>query len=320
MGENSKIEWTHHTFNPWRGCTKVSEGCKFCYAEKMSGRNPSTLGVWGSRGLRVPAADSYWRQLAKWNREAERAGERRRVFVASLADIAERDETMPEWSRRIVAEARERLWNEIESCSSLDFLLLTKRPDHLGELLAARWPNSLPPNIWAGTSVENQAAAGERVPHLLSIPAEVRFVSCEPLLGPVDLHAVEMGDGDTLGIGLFSHHHGNGIDLVIAGGESGPKARPMHPAWARSLRDQCVAASVPFFFKQWGEWVPGEIVEQVSGTLPTATWLDDEWDYGRESLAETEGHIDDEPDLYRIGKRSAGRLLDGREWSEVPNV
>ncbi|ETX26430.1 hypothetical protein RISW2_04375 [Roseivivax isoporae LMG 25204] len=150
-----------------------------------------------------------------------------------------------------------------------------------------RWPLS---NVWLGVSAEDQRRADERVPHLLATPAVVRFVSAEPLLGPVGLtrwSGLE-GDGDTMGFGL---------DWVIVGGESGPGARPMHPDWARSLRDQCTAAGVPFFFKQWGAWAPDEI--------------------GPEDIRSVEfppGHVE----YLHVGKRAAGRKLDGRNWDEVP--
>ena len=358
MGENSKIEWTHHTFNPWRGCTKISKGCEQCYAADLSKRNPATLGIWGPRGSRAPAAESYWRQLAKWDREAKAAGERRRVFVASLADIGERDETMPAESRPIVAAARTRLWHAIQACDGLDFLLLTKRPDHLAELLEARFSDGLPDNIWAGTSVEDQAAADLRIPQLLEIPAKVCFLSCEPLLGPVTLRsdwlpevglAVECSvcrkrkkpygrsapmamanglcDQDCPGyfeapragdLWPFESRKDFGfpteaanrltVSWTIVGGESGAHARPMHPDWARSLRDQCVAAGVPFHFKQFGEWAPANAVPREPyplGVHPSQTTT---------KRLNLEGEID----VYRFGKHLAGRLLDGREWNEVP--
>lgn len=143
MAENSKIEWTHHTFNPWRGCTKVSEGCKFCYAETMSGRNPGTLGIWGPRGTRVVAAESYWRQPLKWDKAAEAAGEQHRVFCASLADVFEGPESMPasEWPK--VQAARAQLFGFIEATPHLDWLLLTKRPQNIARFSPNRWGASV---------------------------------------------------------------------------------------------------------------------------------------------------------------------------------
>lgn len=310
MGANTGIEWCHATFNPWRGCTKVSAGCKNCYAETMSGRNPAVLGVWGPRGTRVVAAESYWRQPIKWNAAAAAAGERHRVFCASLADVFEGPETMPasEWPK--VVAARARLFDLISDTPNLDWLLLTKRPQNIMQMLidAGRGFQDLPPWVWIGTSVEDQAAADERIPHLLRVPARVRFLSCEPLLGPVDLR--EWFDA--------GHESGGpagwvgepiGIHWVIVGGESGAGARPMHPEWARSLRDQCVAAGVKFFFKQTGEWVPyghiGSLQDEAA----------DRWDgdWTRCAIRNEHGM-----QFVRVGKHRAGRQLDGRNWDETP--
>jgi protein gp37 len=270
MGANSAIEWTHHTFNPWRGCTRVSAGCKNCYAETMSKRNPGVLGVWGPRGTRVVAAESYWRQPVTWDREAAQAGERRRVFCASLADVFEDDATMPLASREVVWAARERLWALIAQTPNLDWLLLTKRPENILSMIPVPWRfhHGAPHNVWYGTSVEDQATAEYRIPYLLQVPARVRFLSCEPLLGPVDLgrwlpdldRPIDwVPDGDAPpGIydPLTRERYPDPADIelhwVIAGGESGHGARPMHSDWARSLRDQCTAAGVSFFMKQMG--------------------------------------------------------------------
>jgi protein gp37 len=246
MAENSKIQWTDHTFNPWRGCTKVSAGCKNCYAETMSGRNPGTLGVWGPKGTRVVASESYWRQPLKWNREAKAAGERRRVFCASLADVFEGWDTMPAASHDAVMAARKRLGKLINDTPYLDWLLLTKRPENVLALAADMWVRfvrdaPLPVNVWIGTSVENQETADKRIPELLKVPAAVRFLSCEPLLGPIDFFH---GPKDW---GLLT-----GIHWVIVGGESGPGARPCDVNWIRSIVGQCRAAGVEVFVKQLG--------------------------------------------------------------------
>lgn len=306
MGENSKIEWCHHTMNPWRGCTKLTAGCKNCYAATMSKRNPGTLGIWGPRGTRAIAAESYWKLPIKWNTDAAAAGERRRVFCASLADVFEGNETMPQASWAPVAAARSRLFDLIDVTPHLDWLLLTKRPQHIKSMLieAGRGFQDLPPNVWIGTSVENQQTADERIPHLLSIPAHVRFLSCEPLLGPLDLTRYLSGGYVSWQGGKLMPMNVPLKDLhwVIAGGESGngKDIRPMHPDWARSLRDQCVAAGVAFHFKQWGEYAP-----ECQGAIF------DVWD----------GHASafSPPDqVYRIGKAKTGRLLDGRTWDELP--
>lgn len=300
MAENSSIEWTTHTFNPWRGCTKVSPGCAHCYAETLSGRNPGTLGKWGPNGTRVIAAEAQWNLVRKWDREAAIAARRDRVFCASLADVFEGPETMPSGSVTAVHAARARLFNLIAQTPDLTWLLLTKRPHNwrsvlghawnvspthggpAGVDLIADWLEGKPPaNVWMGASVENQDAADERIPHLIATPAAVRLLSCEPLLSPVNLDGWlgEVDGEDESGCPTTAA----GVDWVIVGGESGTKARPMHPNWARWLRDQCQAAGVPFFFKQWGEYAP---------------------------------HRDGF--MQQVGKKKAGRLLDGREWSEVP--
>lgn len=310
MGENTKIEWCAHTFNPWRGCTKVSAGCANCYAEQLSKRNPATLGIWGDNGTRVVAAESYWKQPLKWNREAEKAGERRRVFCASLADVFE--------DRPELLAPRLRLFDLIRCTPCLDWLLLTKRPQNIDRLMLATarivpgcddsqddlliwlscWPGNPPANLWLGVSVENQEQADKRIPELLKIPARVRFLSCEPLLGPVDLQqAIPCGYYCDEAHGHISHSP-SGIHWVIAGGESGPNARPMHPGWARSLRDQCQDWGISFHFKQVGEWFWSEADEQPA--------------YEGAHRYEHGMHF------YRLGKKNAGRLLDGRTWDELP--
>lgn len=256
MAENTNIEWATHTFNCWRGCTKVSAGCANCYAETMSGRNPKTLGVWGPNGTRVVAAEAAWKEPLKWDRKAAEVGERHRVFCASLADVFEK------WPGNVVDshgralfitrdggwthaeddvptitldDVRERLWRLIEKTPNLDWLLLTKRPQNFVRMLPGSWLKSPRPNVWLGTSVEDQAAADARIPRLLDTPAAIRFLSCEPLLGPVDLRV--------------------GIDWVIVGGESGPGARPCNVEWIRSIVAQCKAAGTACFVKQLGAQV-----------------------------------------------------------------
>jgi protein gp37 len=309
MGQDSKIEWTHHTFNPWRGCTKVSPGCVNCYADTLSKRNPGTLGVWGRNGSRVVAGESYWKQPHKWNAAAQAAGERHRVFCASLADVFEGFGSMPNEAAPVVEAARRRLWEVIDATPALDWLLLTKRPENVKWFVPSHWlMDGYPPNVWIGTSVEDQQRADERIPHLLTIPARVRFLSCEPLLGPVDLSAYLTACEWCGGSTYDSHdcYAPTGLDWVIVGGESGHGARPMHPTWARSLRDQCNAATVAYFFKQWGEFRP-----QRDGDVDDATIQPK--DFGSWSF----------PDgsrigLARVGKHAAGRVLDGRTWDEVP--
>lgn len=274
MGQDTKIQWAHHTFNPWRGCTKVSAGCQFCYAERGSKRNPKSLGEWGPRGTRVVAAESYWRQPAAWNKAAANAGERHRVFCASVADVFEGEDTMPasEWPK--IKQARQRLFDLIDATPNLDWLLLTKRPENI-----QRISRGAPANVWFGTSVENQETADARIPHLLQCPAAVRFLSVEPLLGPMVIRSQFLGESSLRDIrhlhatGSPAHvgthagqreysrdfaansdgtEHGPGINWIIVGGESGPSARPCNVAWIRSIIRQCKDAGVACFAKQVG--------------------------------------------------------------------
>lgn len=259
--DNSKIEWTDHTFNPWWGCMKVSAGCKNCYAEALDKRWDG--GNWGPDSNRRPMGENYWKQPLKWDKAAA-AGVRSKVFCASMADVFEGNpDTLPHLQR---------LFFLINQTPNLIWQLLTKRPENIMELVPSWWiKHGFPPNVWIGTSVENQAAADTRIPHLLKVPAAVRFLSCEPLIGPLDLReymtltdnnrwGTELSEkrgwgyddwsGGFAGPGSNIYDPKSGIDWVIAGGESGHGARPAHPDWFRSLRDQCAAAGVPFFFKQ----------------------------------------------------------------------
>lgn len=230
MAENSHIEWTTHTFNPWMGCTKVSDGCKHCYAETLMDKRHNKV-QWGPKGARIRTSESYWRNPIKWNREAEAKGERARVFCASLADVFEGPETMPNDSWPVVEQAREDLFQLIDATPSLDWQILTKRPENIESTMirfGIRWEL---PNIWLGTSIEDHRVLG-RIRDLTLAPAVVHFLSIEPLIGDV---------------GILDLHD---IEWVIVGGESGPGKRPFNCDWARSIRDQCNAANVPFFMKQ----------------------------------------------------------------------
>ena len=231
MAENSKIEWTHNTFNPWWGCVKVSEGCRNCYAETFARR----FGVqWGPLAERRIAGPDTWAATLKWERKAKRDGTRRRVFCASMADVFD--------DRRDLDAARVRLFRLMQDTPHLDWLVLTKRPENVIALIDGVWiDDGFPVNVWLGTTVENQPMADRRIAELLKIPCNRHFLSCEPLLGNVNLMP-------WLGI----PQNNSRVDWVICGGESGPGARPMQTEWARSLRDQCANAGVPFFFKQWG--------------------------------------------------------------------
>ena len=277
MAKNSQIEWTHHTFNPWWGCTKVSPACDNCYAESWSKRTGQDL--WGARKGRRFFGEQHWTEPTKWDREARLLRVRRRVFCASMADVFER--------RAILNAERTRLWKLIEDTPNLDWLLLTKRPQNIPPMTP--WRNDWPRNIWIGTSVENQKMVEQRLPYLLRVPAAVRFLSCEPLLGALNLRP------------WFKRKDYKQIDWVIAGGESGPHSRPMHPDWAIGLLRQCQNASVPFHFKQWGHWAPAELfdrgVESISLALPNERPVR----------------------MVGVGKKLAGRKLGGTTWDRFPH-
>ncbi len=280
MSKDSRIEWTHHTFNPWWGCTKVSPGCKHCYAETWARR----LGqeVWGPQAQRRELTSAYWKQPTAWNAEAARTGKRARVFCASMADVFE--------DRRDLDARREKLWTIIEQTPHLDWLLLTKRPQNVSRL--APWRKRWPDNIWLGATAENQKWLDKRMPALTALDARILFLSCEPMLGPLDLSKwIE---------GARRGEH-RGIHWVIGGGESGHHARPMHPEWLVSLRDQCVTAGINFHFKQWGNWRPVS-ARQVNGYESKVVFLSN----------------GDRITLANVGKKTAGRRLQGRTWDEFP--
>lgn len=268
MAENSKIEWTHHTFNPWWGCEKVSPACQHCYAETWAKRTGSN--IWGKNSPRRFFTDTHWKNPLKWNKQAKAEGTRKRVFCASMADVFE--------DRRDLDESRGRLWELIESTPYLDWLLLTKRANKISAL--APWKKEWPENIWLGTTVENQTYAKRRIPSLLKHKAKIHFLSCEPLLGEIDLTPWA--------------NHSNSLDWIIAGGESGGGARPMDPEWARSLRDQALKMNTPFHFKQWGHWSPFD---------PDNA---DHYKKSRKLIQSASGE-----DMIWLSKGQAGRQLDG---------
>ena len=322
MGQNSAIEWTDHTFNPWWGCEKVSEACRFCYAEAGSKRHGHN--VWGAHAPRRFFGDDHWREPVKWNKKAEKAGKPAFVFCASYADVCELlPEAHPDADKMELE--RNRLRHLIRETPWLTWLLLTKRPQSFG-LLIPPFENFWPPNAWAGVTAENQEQADLRIPELLKVAAPRRFISYEPALGTLDLspwldELVERDNGEP----FYRHsktcqglcdYGCNATALeaadratfhwLICGGESDPshgkRARPMHPAWARAARDQCQAAGVPFFFKQWGDYEPFEFARLKIGA------------------AQIPAHVEfpDGTKTMHVGKKSAGRLLDGREWNEHP--
>lgn len=237
MGKETGISWCHHTMNPWTGCTKVSEGYKFCYAERDTLR--WGLQVFGPKADRQHRAEPYWKQVPKWNREAIEAGERRRVFLMSFGDF---------WEDRPDLEGpRSRSLAIIEECRALDFLVLTKRIEDAPRLLEAagfgHWMrDGWPANVWAMVSAENDARLNQRAEMLLDIPARVRGLSCEPLVG--ELTSL----GKWLATGQFH--------WAIWGGESGAQGRPMHPDWPIHGRVVCREHGVAYWWKQWGKWAP----------------------------------------------------------------
>lgn len=340
MAKNTKIEWCDHSFNPWVGCTKISPGCDNCYAERWACRF-GTVG-WGAKANRRKTSAQNWRQPIQWNRQAEiqfSAWERfqtdnglsddemieqhgfikprhPRVFCGSLCDVF--DNAVPD-------EWRVELFELMSVTPHLDWLLLTKRIGNVMEMLErcaikieshpdwsdegnppyaalrdwlANWflLRRAPKNIWLGATICNQEEADRDIPKLLATPAAVRFVSMEPLLGPVDLAQACAKCRWTDSYGVKCVATPRYLDWVIVGGETGKYARPLHPNWIRSLRDQCQRARIPFFFKQWGEYV--------------------EWD-GSQSPSPS-ARMDDMTPVVWVGKKAAGRLLDGWIWNEVP--
>jgi len=305
----SKIEWTDAVWNLTTGCSKVSAGCAHCYAEREWRRlagNPMTA-YYGRKFNDVACHPERLYQPLRWKKP-------RKIFVNSMSDLFHDD--VPE---KFIAK----VFAIMDLARQHTYMVLTKRPERAAKLLSDEdfqfhvgWfqsqairefglpePEEIGPfpfkNVWIGVSVENQATADERIPLLLQAPAKVRFISAEPLLGPVDL-------SPWLGISRYeegaawARDTGSDLDWVIAGGESGPNARPMHPDWVRSLRDQCQTAGTKFFFKQWGEW---------TSQFPQGL-----------SLAHRAEAYRHGQSFYRVGKKIAGRELDGRTWDELPEV
>ncbi len=276
MGKTT-IEWADKVWNPVTGCTKVSEGCRNCYAETMAKR------FWKERPFsEVRCHEERITEPFRWRSLC-------RIFVNSMGDLFHQD---------VPDDFILKVFTVALAAQSHVFMILTKRPQRMYKFIdqypQAPWIGLK--NLWLGVSVEDQKSADERIPILLQIPAAIRFVSVEPMLGAVDLKQYLVGD--CRAAENASRNDRMGLDWVICGGESGPGARPMYPDWARSLRDQCQAAGVPFFFKQWGEWT-SEYPQKVSMANRKQTYV--------------HGSV-----FYRIGKTSAGRLLDGREWNEYP--
>lgn len=296
MGANTRIEWATHTFSPWRGCTKVSDGCKLCYAETQSKRNLAVLGQWGPNGTRVVASEKTWRDPVRWNTAAKDCPNRTRIepchqwqdgvclacgatrpriFTASMGDIFEdwrgemvnshgktlyRDLTHPGMWRTsrfkgaepiTMQDVRDRLFRMTGFTLNVDWLFLTKRPENIARMTPYDWSVQPATNVWFGTSVEDQATANRRIPELLKVPARLRFLSIEPLLGPIKFRDVP-GLNKLPSVHMAEGRHPAGIDWVIIGGESGSGARPCNVKWIRDIIRQCKSADVPVFVKQIG--------------------------------------------------------------------
>ena len=302
----TKIEWCHETWNPITGCTKVSAGCANCYAERMATRMRGRFGYPADNPFRPTFHPDRIDQPRRWPKP--KPGERRLVFVDSMGDLFHEDMDTA-WVKAVWDTMVETPWNT--------YLLLTKRPQVMQFWITCTLDGAPPPaNIWCGTSVENQEWADVRIPWLLRTPAAVRFVSVEPMLGPVDLQTGVYIDGpeSMKGTTLI------GLDWVICGGESGPGARPMHPDWPRSLRDQCAEAGVPFVFKQWGSWVPyseacydrdlrAACYRKRQISMASEVYMDGPVAMGRNQVS-----------MHLVGKKHSGRTLDGKIHDEYPNT
>lgn len=333
MGDRTHIEWTDATWNPVRGCTKVSAGCDNCYAMTMAGRfsgpgqpyDGLTRKVngrhqWNGDIMLVPEKLD---QPLRWTKP-------RRIFVNSMSDLFHPGvpDDFIDQVFAVMALARHHV-----------FQVLTKRPERMREYLrqlseqqlwklrlreasgqslrygpTSRYPDWPLPNVWLGTSVDDQATADERIPHLLDTPAAVRWISAEPLLGPVNLREVWArmpSGGQSLTDSLR-----DGLDWVVVGGESGPGARPMHPDWARSLRDQCAEAGAPFLFKQWGDWAGSVLTMHCHAAEGGASGLKHTVEGVRHPfVVYADGQVS-----ARVGKKVAGRELDGRTHDEYPEA
>lgn len=295
MGNTTAIEWTNASWNPWHGCTKVSPGCAHCYMYRDKAH-------YGQDPTAVVRSKTTFTAPLKWR-------EPRRVFTCSWSDFFHA--TADPW--------RDDAWDVIRRTPHLTYQILTKRPERIADHLPADWGAGWE-HVWLGTSVENQHWADVRVPLLLSVPAVVRFLSCEPLLGPVRLAYDWLsrrcggcfGDGEMCPVGC-NDGMVEAVDWVIVGGESGPGARPMHPAWVSGLRDQCNDAGVAFFFKQWGEWVPEGASPYFRPEDALTLNLD-----GTTTPAAHGPYPAGHRTLHHVGKVRAGRLLDGRTWNEFP--
>lgn len=309
MGKTS-IEWTDASWNPVVGCTEISPGCANCYAARLASTRLKNSPAYKGLALHADMMDDPTKP--RWNGVVRVLPERleeplhwkkpRRIFVCDMGDL---------FHESVTDDQIKSVWLTMHRASWHTFQVLTKRADRMQDFCNT-WGVKTLTNVWLGVSVENQHFADERIPLLVQTPAMVRFISAEPLLGPLDLQRFQEHLPSAVHLGWL-----DGIEWVICGGESGPGARPMHPDWARSLRDQCQTAGVPFFFKQWGTWAsPSQSVCSIhSGTDGTDV---------HRYVSDGRKHDPQCPNaktyMIKCSKKVAGRLLDGREWNEFPQT
>lgn len=330
--KDTKISWCDHTFNPWIGCTKVSPACDNCYAEQIASR--FKMALWGNH-KRVLTSEKYWEQPLRWNKQSKSKHNAWSRFKEQYPGLSDEQlisngfikpvkpkvfcGSMCDWlDNQVPIDWLSDLMDLVARTPYLNWLMLTKRPDQYfkrvsesctyGRILTSYTP---PSNVFLGITICNQKEADRDIPKLLNIPVTKRFLSIEPMLGAIDISA-----------------YIKNIDWVIVGGESGRKARPMHPDWVRGVRDQCREACIPFFFKQWGEWLPrsgcyhkftdGKSLEDVDPTCQK--WPCTRLTYVGGNGWRLEDSCSDGDDVYmqRVSTKKAGCLLEGIEYNEVP--
>ena len=330
MSDASPIEWTDSTWNPVRGCSRVSAGCMNCYAERVAMRQSNPGGAY--EGLvhqtsQGPKWTGKIRTVPRLLDQPLRWKKPRRIFVNSMSDLFHEDvpddfidqvfammALSPQHAFQLLTKRPERMlsymthdagfgrWGFIDGWARRFYEGQHNKPFPAGKILIGPLPH-----VWLGVSVEDQAAADERIPLLLQTPAAVRWISAEPWLGPVKLKHGDLRPWE-------KPEQRPKLHWVVAGGESGPKARPSHPDWYRALRDQCRTTGVPFFFKQWGQWSPDYAFTRVATVDPvTGVAQNPNAAMGAKGLA-----VQGLNTMFSVGKTKAGRLLDGREWNEYP--
>ncbi|HAN19652.1 MAG: hypothetical protein A2X13_14570 [Bacteroidetes bacterium GWC2_33_15] len=310
----TKIEWTNETWNPIIGCSKISEGCKNCYAEKMANRlaymaikqsNSDFLNINGIGAYTLVTLDGKWNGKTKLVPSAFKKPlewkKPRMIFICSMGDLFH--EYVPfEWIDAVFAIT--------QKCMHHTFQVLTKRPERMLEYFKSRGITNPYLNVWLGVTTENKEEANKRIPVLLNIPAAIRFVSVEPMLSNIQLSGYtdegyeNLLTGDVFCEGMNEPTKRNKIDWVICGGESGTNARPMHPDWVESLQNQCKETNTPFFFKSWGEWAHIHVLLCNAKGIKGKKWY----------------NIDPETALCKIGKSKTGNLIDGKEYKQFPTV